>query len=62
MRKVLSWLLIVTMAVSLCAFASAETAAVDKIDFADGAFGFLGLSTAKGNADAAAELSVVRLP
>ena len=59
MRKVLSWLLIVTMTVGLCAFASAETSAVDKIDFADEAFGFLGLSTAKGNADAAAELSVV---
>ena len=59
MRKVLSWLLIVTMTVGLCAFASAETAAVDKIDFADEAFGFLGIATAKGNADAAAELSVV---
>ncbi|MBQ2462146.1 MAG: hypothetical protein II504_06875, partial [Clostridia bacterium] len=59
MRKVLSWLLIAAMAFSLCTFASAETPAADKIDFADGAFGFLGLSTAKGNADAAAELSVV---
>ena len=59
MRKVLSWLLIVTMTVGLCAFASAETSAVDKIDFADEAFGFLGIATAKGNADAAAELSVV---
>ncbi len=59
MRKVLSWLLIAAMAFSLCTFASAETPAADKIDFADGTFGFLGLSTAKGNADAAAELSVV---
>ncbi len=59
MRKILSWLLIAVMAISMCAFASAETASADKIDFADGAYGFLGLSTAKGNADAAAELSVV---
>ena len=59
MRKFLSWLLIAALAISMCARASAETAAADKIDFADGAFGFLGLSTAKGNADAATELSVV---
>ena len=59
MRKVLSWLLIVLLAVGMCSFASAEGAAADKIDFADGAFGFLGVSTAKGNADAATELSVV---
>ncbi|MBQ9198262.1 MAG: hypothetical protein IJ157_13635 [Clostridia bacterium] len=59
MRKFLSWLLIAALAISMCALASAETAAADKIDFADGAFGFLGLSTAKGNADAATELSVV---
>ena len=37
MRKLLSWLLIAVMAISMCAFASAEEAAVDKIDFADGA-------------------------
>ena len=59
MRKVLSWLLIAVLAVSMCAFAAAETEAVSKIDFADGAFGFLGVATAKGNADATAELSVV---
>ena len=59
MRKILSWLLIAALAISMCAFATAETAAADKIDFADGNFGFLGLSTAKGYADASAELSVV---
>ena len=59
MRKLISWLLVAALAIGLCVSASAETPAVDKIDFADGAFGFLGLSTAKGNADAAADLSVV---
>ena len=58
MKKVFSWLLIAVLAIGMCAVASAEAAASDKIDFADGAYGFLGLSTAKGNADAS-ELSVV---
>ena len=59
MRKFLSWLVIAALAVTMCAFAAAETEAAGKIDFADGAYPFLGLSMAKGNADASTELSVV---
>ena len=58
MKKLVSWLLIAVLAIGMCAAASAEAAASDKIAFEDGEFGFLGLSMAKGNADAA-ELSVV---
>ena len=45
MKKFVSWLLIVVMALGMCSIASAEETAapVDVIDFEDGAFGFLGL-------------------
>ncbi len=55
MKKVLSWILMAAMLLSCVAFAEAP---VTKIDFADGNFAFLGVSTATGDADAS-ELSVI---
>ncbi len=52
MKKVISWLLVALLAIGMYPAATAENAAPAVIDFEDGAFGFLGLSTAKGNADA----------
>ena len=56
-KKFLSWLLIAAMAIGMCSWSAAETA--DVLDFEDGNCAFLGLSSAKANADGAAVLEVV---
>ena len=52
MKKVISWLLVALLAIGMYPAALADEAAATVIDFEDGAYAFLGLSTAKGNADA----------
>ena len=64
MRKTIAWLLVAALAISMCAAAFAEGEAApeavtaDVIDFEDGNFAFLGLSTAKANADASTVLEI----
>ncbi len=58
MKKVISWLLVAMLAIGMIPAAMAEATAVTAIDFEDGSYAFLGLSTAKGNADKS-DLSIV---
>ena len=57
MKKILSWLLIAALALSMIGTAAADT--VDVLDFEDGNFAFFGASNERPNGDAATALEIV---